>query len=71
MRGPGFWKFNNSHLQNERFKEIVRSELVKIVHEYQITNTELIDVTDMSPEELQQIELRLNPHELMEQIHYI
>ena len=40
MRKPGFWKFINSHLQNERFKEIVRSELVKIVHEYQMTDTE-------------------------------
>ena len=23
LKGPAFWKFNNSHLQNERFKEIV------------------------------------------------
>ena len=32
LREPGFWKFNNSHLQRERFKEIVRLEIVKIVH---------------------------------------
>ena len=38
MRGPGFWKFNNSHLESDRFKEIVRMELVYIVHEHQIND---------------------------------
>ena len=72
--GPGFWKLNNSHLQSERFKEIVRLELVKIVHKYQTNDTEqkeLIELLELSPQQLQELKIRLNPHELMEQIHYI
>ena len=74
LRGPGFWKFNNSHLQSERFKEIVKIELVKIVHEYQTNDTEqkeLIELIELSPQQRQELEIRLNPHELMEQIRYI
>ena len=50
MRGPGFWKFNNSHLESNRLKEIVRMELVHIVHEHQINDAELVE---MSPQQLQ------------------
>ena len=74
MWGPGFWKLNNSHLQCERFKEIVRLELVKIVHKYQTNDTEqkeLIELLELSPQQLQELKIILNPHELMEQIHYI
>ena len=74
MRGPGFWKFNNSHLESDRFKEIVRKELVHIVHEHKINDVakkDVVELVEMSPQQLQEIELRLNPHELMEQIHYI
>ena len=69
MRGPGFWKFNNSHLESDRFKEIVRMELVHIVHEHQINDGAKKDVgelVELSPQQLQEIELKLNPHELME-----
>ena len=73
MRGPGFWKFNNSHLESDRFKEMVRMELVHLVNEHQKREGEQKDIADlleMSPQELQEIELNLNPHELKEQIHY-
>ena len=74
MREPGFWKFNKSHQQSDRFKEIIRMELVHVVHEYQINDIvqkDVIYLVEMSPQQLQEIQLRLNPHELMEQIHYI
>ena len=71
MRGPGFWKFNNSHLESDRFKEMIRMELMHIVYEHQINQKDLYELVGMSPQQLQEIELKLNPHELMEQIHYI
>ena len=40
MRGPGFWKFNNSHLESNRFKEIIRKQLAIIVEEYQADDEE-------------------------------
>jgi len=72
-RGPGFWKFNNSHLQNDRFKEIIRIELALIVSEYQNIDDEektLTELLEMAPDQLQKVKLILNPHELMEQIHF-
>ena len=71
MRGPGFWKFNNSHLESDRFKEMVRMELMNIVYEHQINQKDAYELVGMSPQQLQEIELKLSPHELMEQIHYI
>ena len=74
MRGPGFWKFNNSHLESNIFKEMIRKELMDIVYEHQTAggnHREAIDLMIMSPKELQEIKLNLNPHELMEQVHYI
>ena len=60
MRGPGFWKFNNSHLQNYRFKEIVRMQLVEIVNEYQNNDDErldLMELLEMTPTQLQKVKL--------------
>ena len=74
MRGHGFWKFNNSHLENGDFKEMIRTELMHIVYEHQKTTNDHKEVTDlmnMSQRELQEVEINLNPHKLMEQIHYI
>ena len=74
MRGPGFWKFNNSHLESNRFKEIIRKQLALIVEEYQINYEEkknLGELIRLTPQQLQEIKLVLNPHETMEQIHYI
>ena len=71
MRGPGFWKFNNSHLESDRFKEMIRMELMHIVYEHQINQKDLYELVGMSPQQLQEIELKLNPNELMEQIHHI
>jgi hypothetical protein len=72
MRGPGFWKSNNSHLENQYLKKMIRNELRILVHENQTDeeNKTLGELLAMSPENLQKIGLRLNPHELMEQIHY-
>ena len=72
MRGPGFWKLNNSHLENQYFTNMIRKQLRILVYENQTDeeNKSLGELLAMSPENLQQIELRLNPHELIEQIHY-
>ena len=72
MRGPGFWKLNNSHLENQYFIKMIRKELRILVHENQTDeeNKTLGELLAMSPENLQKIGLRLNPHELIEQIHY-
>ena len=74
MRGQGFLKFNNSHLESNIFKEMIRTELMNIVYEHQTTegpHKDAIDLMILSPQELQEIELNINQHELMEQIHYI
>ena len=45
-----------------------------IVHEHQINDgakKDVVELVELSPQQLQEIELKLNPHELMEQIHYI
>ena len=44
------------------------------MHEYQSNYTEqqdIVDLIELSPQQLQEVEISLNPHELMEQIHYI
>ena len=74
MRGPGFWKFNNSHLESNRFKEIIRKQLAIIVEEYQADDEErktLGELIGLTPQQLQEVKLVLNPHETMEQIHFI
>ena len=71
---PGFWTFNNSHLESNIFKEMIRTELMHIVYEHQTTegpHKEVIYLIELSPQELQEIKLNLNPHELMEQIQYV
>ena len=72
MRGPGFWKFNSSHLENEYFKVMIRHELLHLVNENknEREQKDLVDLHKLNPEELQRIKLNLNPHEIMEQIHY-
>ena len=51
---------------------MIRNELQILVHENQTEEEEktLGDLLAMSPENLQKIGLKLNPHELMEQIRY-
>ena len=51
---------------------MIRNELLHLVNEnqtYEEPKT-LIDLGALSPDELQKVELKLNPHEMMEQIHY-
>ena len=52
---------------------MIRHELLHLVNENQKREGEQKDLSDLhelSPEELQKIKLNINPHELMEQIHY-
>ena len=51
---------------------MIRNELIHLVNENQTDKEQksLIDLYTLSPEELQKVELKLNPHEMMEQIHY-
>ena len=72
MRGPGFWKLNNSHLKNNDFIRMIKMGLVKIVYDYQENlhhPKTLGELADLTPLELQLITTTLNPQELMEQIH--
>ena len=71
-RGQGFWKFNNSHLDSENFKCMIRYELLNLVIENQSEeeHQSIAELRSLSPEERQKVKLILNPHELMEQIHY-
>ena len=71
-RGQGFWKFNNSHLENDYFKQMIRKELLDLVIENQSDDEQksLTELHALNPEERQKVKLNLNPHEMMEQIHY-
>ena len=71
-RGQGFWKFNNSHLENEYFKRMIRKELLDLVIENQSDDEQksIAELRALNPEERQNVKLNLNPHEMMEQIHY-
>ena len=71
-RGPGFWKFNNSHLENDYFKRMIRKELLDLVIENQSDDEQksLTELHALNPEDRQNVKLNLNPHEMMEQIHY-
>ena len=71
-RGQGFWKFNNSHLENEFFKRMVRMELLNLVIENQSEDEQksIAEIRALTQEERQRVKLTLNPHEMMEQIHY-
>ena len=74
MRGKGNWKQNNSHLKNKDFLSMIRNQLVLIVYEYQretINPISILELKNLSPNDLQKLELTLNPQELMEQIHFI
>ena len=71
-RGQGFWKFNNSHLENEFFKRMIRNELLDLVIENQSEEEQqsIAELRALTPEERQKVKLTLYPHEMMEQIHY-
>ena len=52
---------------------MIRHELRHLVNENKKKEGEhkdLADLHELSPEELQKVKLNLNPHEMMEQIHY-
>ena len=61
MRGPGFWKLNNSHLENEYFKKMIRNELLILVNKNQTDEERktLADLIALSPKDLQKIGLKL------------
>ena len=48
---------------------MIRHELLHLVNENK-NERDLVDLHKLNPEELQRIKLNLNPHEIMEQIHY-
>ena len=52
MRGPGYWKINNSHLINEDFTFMIKLGFVKIVYDYQenLHNQKTIgELADLTP----------------------
>ena len=64
MRGPGFWKFNNYHLENPKYIILVKLTIVEIVNQYQ-QDTEHPktedELSEVRPEELQNVHTTLKP----------
>ena len=73
IRGPGFWKLNNLHLENPSYLKLVKITIIELVNQYQPDTEHLKteqELFEMPPEELQMVPTTLNPQEKMEQFHY-
>ena len=60
-----FWKFNDSHLENDYFKRMIRKELLDLVIENQSDDEQksIAELRALNPEERQNVKLNVNPHE--------
>ena len=71
-RGPGYWKFNNSMLNEHDFCKKVKEHIARILHEYQLPanpGDEPLDLGDiflMTPAQQAALPMSLNPHQLLE-----
>ena len=71
-RGPGYWKFNNSMLNESDFCKKVRERIARILHEYQLPESpedeplEIFEIRGMNPEQQASLKMSLNPHQLLE-----
>ena len=73
IRGPGYWKINNSHLKTYDFIKLMKKSFVELVYQNQMEidhpKTEY-ELAAMTPEDLQNLATTLNPQELMELLHF-
>ena len=71
-RGPGYWKFNNSMLNDNDFREKVDEQIAWVLHEYQLPETPetephtLRAILFMNPTQQANIKLSINPHQFLE-----
>ena len=71
-RGPGYWKFNNSMLNDNDFREKVDEQIAWVLHEYQLPETPetephtLRAILFMNPTQQSNIKLSINPHQFLE-----
>ena len=71
-RGPGYWKFNNSMLNESDFCKKVRERIARILHEYQLPENpgdeplDLGEIFLMPPAQQSALRMSLNPHQLLE-----
>ena len=71
-RGPGYWKFNNSMLDETDFCKKVRERIARTLFDYQLPETpldnplEFQNILDMNPAQQSAIKMSLNPHQFLE-----
>ena len=71
-RGPGYWKFNNSMLDDLDFCKKVRDTIARVLYDYQLLDDpekepiELNEILLMTPLQQSEIKTSLNPHQLLE-----
>ena len=71
-RGPGYWKFNNSMLDETDFCKKVRERIARTLFEYQLPETpldtplEFQTILEMNPAQQSEINMSLNPHQFLE-----
>ena len=71
-RGPGYWKFNNSMLNEADFLRKVREQIAWTLSEYQDTATpetpplSVHEILCMTPAQQSDIQLTINPHQFLE-----
>ena len=71
-RGPGYWKFNNSMLEEPDFLKRVKEQIACTLFNYQAAETpesNLLDIHEilaMTPAQQAEINLTLNPHQFLE-----
>ena len=72
QRGPGYWKFNNSMLDELDFCKKVRDTIARVLFDYQMpddpekTPLEFNEILLMTPAQQSEISMSLNPHQLLE-----
>ena len=72
QRGPGYWKFNNSMLDELDFCKKVRDTIARVLYDYQMpddpekTPLEFNEILLMTPAQQSEIKMSLNPHQLLE-----
>ena len=71
-RGPGYWKFNNSMLNEADFLRKVREQIAWTLSEYQDTATpetpplSVHEILCLTPAQQSDIQLTINPHQFLE-----
>ena len=71
-RGPGYWKFNNSMLDDQDFCKKVRDTIARILYEYQSLDDpgaepiEMNEILLMTPEQQSELKMSINPHQFLE-----